>query len=126
MSQYQIGNKNLLGVEGKSRITVDTYRFMLIEAEDEEGFYGHATQRQTHQQEQQPLGYPGMLLSPPLIQPWWQRRLSGMGVHHIHSGIMTLCHAYRTFSQSLKSLLEDDTRYFLTGTPDANEDNTQV
>lgn len=100
---------------------------MLIEAEDEEGFYGHATQRQTHQQKQQLLCCAGMPLSPPLIQPWWQRRLGGMGVHHIHTGIMTLCHAYRALSRSFKGRkLEDDTGYFLTGTPDANEDDRQV
>lgn len=75
---------------------VYTYRFMLIEAEDEDGFYGHATQRQTNQQEQQPLCYPAMPLWPQMIQPWWQRRLGGMGVHHIYSGIVTIFHAYRT------------------------------
>ena len=63
---------------------------------DEASFYGHATQRQAHQQEQQGLSHS----SPPspLTQPGRHRRPVGKAVHHIHRGISTLGHSYSVHS----------------------------
>lgn len=74
----------------------DTHRLGLIEMVNEAGFYGHATQRHAHQQDQQGLCHPRTPLA--LFQPGWYWRPVDMAVHHIHRGIPVLGHTYSALS----------------------------